>query len=63
MGIRVIHVGTHDSIGLARTARPTSRSSTWRPARHAEPQRLPPADAVEVAECWKLALDARRRRR
>ena len=28
-------------------------------ARDPEPARLPPADAVETAECWQLALEAR----
>ncbi len=29
MKLRVVHVFTHDSIGLAKTAPPHSRSSTW----------------------------------
>ena len=44
----------------ARTARRTSRSSIWRPC---APFRnllvLRPADGVETAECWEIALAAR----
>jgi hypothetical protein len=40
----------------ARTARRTSRSSISGAARHAQPAGVPPADAIETAECWELAL-------
>jgi len=59
MGIRVIHVMTHDSSGSAKTAPPISRSSTWR---RCGP--FPtcwcsgPGDAVETAEAWDCALQA-----
>jgi transketolase len=60
MGIRVIHVGTHDSIGLGEdgpTHQPVEHLASLRamPNLHV----LRPADAVETAECWKLALDAK----
>jgi len=61
MGIRVIHVGTHDSIGLGEDG-PTHQPVEHLAALRAMPNLnvFRPADAVEVAECWKLALDARR---
>jgi len=59
MGIRVIHVGTHDSIGLGEDG-PTHQPVEHLAALRAMPNLhvFRPADAVEVAECWKLALDA-----
>ncbi|MDB5475057.1 MAG: tktA [Phenylobacterium sp.] len=60
MGIRVIHVGTHDSIGLGEDG-PTHQPVEHLAALRAMPNLnvFRPADAVEVAECWKLALDAK----
>jgi transketolase len=57
MGVRVIHVMTHDSIGLGEDG------PTHQPVEHLQALRaMPgltvyrPADAVETAECWALAL-------
>ena len=57
MGIRVIYVMTHDSIGLGEDG------PTHQPVEHlASLRAIPnlavfrPADAVETAECWELAL-------
>ena len=61
MGVRAIHVGTHDSIGLGEdgpTHQPVEQLASLRAMPNLNVFR--PADAVEVAECWKLALDARR---
>jgi transketolase len=62
MGVRVIHVGTHDSIGLGEDG------PTHQPVEHlASLRAMPnlyvfrPADAVETAECWKIALAAKDR--
>ncbi|MBW8816393.1 MAG: transketolase [Caulobacterales bacterium] len=57
MGIRVIHVGTHDSIGLGEDG-PTHQPVEHLAALRAMPNLnvFRPADAVETAECWKLAL-------
>lgn len=54
---RVIHVMTHDSIGLGQdgpTHQPVEHLASLRamPGLHL----FRPADAVEVAECWELAL-------
>jgi transketolase len=59
MGIRVIHVGTHDSIGLGEDG-PTHQPVEHLAALRAIPNLnvFRPADAVETAECWKLALAA-----
>jgi transketolase len=60
MGIRVIHVGTHDSIGLGEdgpTHQPIEHLASLRAMPNLNVFR--PADAVEVAECWKLALEAK----
>ncbi len=58
MGQRVIHVATHDSIGLGEDG------PTHQPVEHlASLRAIPnlavfrPADAVETAECWALALE------
>jgi len=61
MGIRVIHVGTHDSIGLGEDG-PTHQPVEHLAALRAMPNLkvFRPADAVETAECWKLALESRR---
>jgi transketolase len=60
MGIRVIHVGTHDSIGLGEdgpTHQPIEHLASLRAMPNLHVFR--PADAVETAECWKLALESR----
>jgi transketolase len=57
-GVRVIYVMTHDSIGLGEDG------PTHQPVEHLTSLRLipnlhvyRPADAVETAECWALALE------
>jgi len=57
MGIRVIHVMTHDSIGLGEDG-PTHQPVEQLAALRAIPNLLVfrPADAVETVECWQLAL-------
>ena len=57
MGQRVIHVMTHDSIGLGEDG-PTHQPVEHLAALRAIPNLLVlrPADAVETAECWELAL-------
>ena len=57
MGTRVIHVMTHDSIGLGEDG-PTHQPVEHLAALRAMPNLLVfrPADAVETAECWKAAL-------
>ncbi|PKU25194.1 transketolase [Telmatospirillum siberiense] len=62
MGVRVIHVMTHDSIGLGEDG------PTHQPVEHlASLRTIPnllvfrPADAVETAEAWACALRSRRR--
>ncbi len=54
---RVIHVMTHDSIGLGEDG-PTHQPVEHLAALRAVPnlRLFRPADAVEVAECWELAL-------
>jgi transketolase len=59
-GVRVVYVMTHDSIGLGEDG------PTHQPVEHLTSLRLipnlavfRPADAVETAECWQLALDRR----
>ncbi len=60
MGERVVHVMTHDSIGLGEDG------PTHQPVEHlASLRAIPnlyvfrPCDAVETVECWQLALEAR----
>ncbi|MET3664348.1 transketolase [Caulobacter sp. 1776] len=57
MEARVIHVMTHDSIGLGEDG-PTHQPVEQVASLRAIPNLLVfrPADAVEAAECWKLAL-------
>jgi transketolase len=57
MGVRVIHVMTHDSIGLGEDG-PTHQPIEHLAALRAMPNLMVfrPADAVETAECWKAAL-------
>jgi transketolase len=60
MGIRVIYVMTHDSIGLGEDG-PTHQPVEHLAALRAIPNLhvLRPADAVEAVECWQLALARR----
>jgi transketolase len=60
MGVRVIHVMTHDSIGLGEDG-PTHQPVEHLAALRAMPNLLVfrPADGIEAAECWRLALEAR----
>ena len=59
MGLRVIHVLTHDSIGLGEDG-PTHQPVEHLAALRAMPNLLVfrPADAVETAEVWELALQS-----
>jgi len=59
MGIRVIYVMTHDSIGLGEDG-PTHQPVEHLAALRAIPNLnvFRPADPVETAECWELALAA-----
>ena len=58
MGVRVVHVLTHDSIGLGEDG-PTHQPVEHLAALRAIPNLLVfrPADTVEAMECWKLALE------
>ena len=60
MGQRVIHVMTHDSIGVGEDG-PTHEPVEHLAALRAIPNVLVfrPCDAVETIECWQLALEAR----
>jgi transketolase len=60
MGVRVVHVMTHDSIGLGEDG-PTHQPVEHLASLRAIPNLLVfrPADGVEAAECWRLALQAR----
>ena len=62
MGIRVIHVLTHDSIGLGEDG-PTHQPVEHLAALRAIPNLMVfrPADTVEAFECWQLALAAKTR--
>ena len=58
MGIRVIHVLTHDSIGLGEdgpTHQPVEHLASLRAIPNLNVFR--PADATETAECWQAALE------
>ncbi len=57
MGKRVIYVMTHDSIGLGEDG-PTHQPVEHLAALRAMPNLnvMRPADAIECAECWELAL-------
>ncbi|MBN9045669.1 MAG: transketolase [Rhizobiales bacterium] len=61
MGIRVVYVMTHDSIGLGEDG-PTHQPVEQLAALRAIPNHnvFRPADAVEVAECWQLALESKK---
>jgi transketolase len=58
MGQRVVHVLTHDSIGLGEDG-PTHQPVETLASLRAIPNLLVfrPADAVETAECWAVALE------
>jgi transketolase len=59
MGKRVIHVMTHDSIGLGEdgpTHQPVEHLAALRAIPNVKVFR--PADAVETVECWQLALES-----
>src|SRR5207253_5797739 len=58
MGQRVIHVMTHDSIGLGEDG-PTHQPVEHLAALRAIPNLLVlrPCDAVETAECWQIAIE------
>jgi len=60
MGVRVIYVMTHDSIGLGEdgpTHQPVEHLAALRAIPHLTVMR--PADAIETAECWQIALEAK----
>jgi transketolase len=58
MGIGVVYIMTHDSIGLGEDG-PTHQPVEHLAAMRAMPnmRTFRPCDAVEVAECWELALN------
>jgi transketolase len=60
MNVRVVHVMTHDSIGLGEDG-PTHQPVEQVASLRAMPNLLVfrPADAIEVAECWRLAIENR----
>jgi len=62
MGERVIHIMTHDSIGLGEDG-PTHQPVEHLAALRAIPNLLVfrPCDVVETLECWQLALEAKDR--
>jgi transketolase len=58
MGLRVIYVMTHDSIGLGEdgpTHQPVEHMAALRTIPNLHTMR--PADAIEAAECWQMALE------
>src|SRR5690606_14431299 len=61
MGIRVVYVMTHDSIGLGEDG-PTHQPVEHLAVLRAIPNHnvFRPADAVEAAECWQLALKSKK---
>jgi transketolase len=62
MGIRVIHVLTHDSIGVGEDG-PTHQPVEQMASLRAIPNLMMfrPADATETAECWQIALKTKNR--
>jgi transketolase len=61
MGTHVVHVLTHDSIGLGEdgpTHQPVEHMAALRAIPHLIDFR--PADAVETAECWEVALTTKK---
>ncbi|PDT31742.1 transketolase [Rhizobium sp. L9] len=62
MGIRVVHVLTHDSIGVGEdgpTHQPVEQIAGLRAVPNLQVFR--PADAVETAECWQIAMKSKNR--
>jgi transketolase len=62
MGLRVIHVLTHDSIGLGEdgpTHQPVEHLASLRAMPNLRVFR--PCDAVETIECWEIALESKTR--
>jgi transketolase len=60
MGARVIHVMTHDSIGVGEdgpTHQPVEHLASLRAMPNLNVFR--PADLIETAECWRLALESK----
>ena len=60
MGAKVVHVMTHDSIGVGEdgpTHQPVEHLASYRAMPGLNVFR--PADMVETAECWKVAMQAR----
>jgi transketolase len=62
MQLPIVHVFTHDSIGVGEDG-PTHQPVEQLAALRAIPNLLVfrPCDAVETAECWQLALEAKNR--
>jgi transketolase len=60
MGVRVVYVMTHDSIGLGEDG-PTHQPVEHLPALRAIPHLtvMRPADVIETAECWQIAIEAK----
>ena len=60
MGLRVVYVMTHDSIGLGEDG-PTHQPVEHLAALRAIPNLLVmrPADTIETAECWQVALESK----
>ena len=61
MGLRVIYVMTHDSIGLGEdgpTHQPVEQLAALRTIPNLQVMR--PADTIETAECWQIALESRK---
>ena len=59
MGIRVIYVLTHDSIGVGEdgpTHQPIENLDSYRPMPNIYTMR--PCDVVETAECWRIAIES-----
>jgi transketolase len=59
MKLRVIHVMTHDSIGLGEdgpTHQPVEHLASLRAMPNVNVYR--PADVIETVECWKLAIES-----
>ncbi len=61
MGLPVLYVFSHDSIGIGKNG-PTHQPVEILASLRAMPNLLTfrPADAVEAAECWQIALEQRR---
>ena len=59
MGLKVIYVLTHDSIGLGEDG-PTHQPVETLASLRAIPNLnvLRPADSIETAECWKIAIES-----